>query len=963
LLHLPLNGGNLKRERGYDSTLSGTITIRYEWGKSEGPVRMGLSGKLFRNFGVPRPAAVPACGDRKAVEELCLLLLSQKRRRAQAAGEALAMLSDDGGEVCCDQLFLRENQPLAQLCREQEYLPREPDRRALFWALTGDLSSLQDHCGEDLIAAVARGYLAASWAERIRVSRALAASGRTDLLSAVLSEADGQAALPVRTISLMAAKAAAKGDYDWLAGRLFSFPLPAAYTGSRLLKEACFLPADGDPDYWRALYAAIPGRFEHAHPTGAPPPHMAGGSVTYRRMAINPTGTMLAAGCYDGTIEIWKIPGRRILHTIKAGTRTIRSLEFSGDGTFLACGASDGRVLIINPQDGVTFRQFRVNTGGINALCWLPGNIDLAVGGNDGSLVLVSAQTGDKVRHYNQSSSGITVLVAGKDGRLFSGHDDGTVWGWEPGAKTGNRFASLHRGPVLALTCEKKDAFLVSGSLHGSFLVHSLDNLTQVGSAGTETLNHTALALSSDGTWCATGSRTGEVRVWSLPDGHEIACYRLHRSGIRALAATPDGDSILAGTGAGFLHVVPLQGSRSPVFVKGGTGGIFQLAAAGKEILVSLGWQGIIEVRDLPRGGLIQRLEGRGGTISCISAAAVTGLLAVASPGGLIRLWDLQSRVCQGSIESYLPSITGLSLLKDGAAAIVAGGDGSLLLLRVPDGSVVRQFRGHRGSIHALALDPGNTFFAAGGWDARVHLYPINGEGVPVVLSGHRSPVTGLSFSPEGDILVSCSQDRTLRLWEPVKEQELAVLEGHSRVVSTVAVSPDSRMAVSGSWDKTIRLWSLCDAVCVAVLEGHRDRITSLVFCGNDLLASGDEGGRIAFWTLPDGDLIRMQESNAGGVAGLAVVPGQRHLLSAHKPGLCLSWHLPWNKVPRDSSPADLDMVRKYLRICRESGDPGEGTWKFIEMLLAGELRSSITCCPDPPLAGEYEIELAGGQP
>jgi WD40 repeat protein len=928
---------------------------------SEGPEARGLAKRLSRHFGMPGLAASAGRGNRESIAELCLLLLSENRRTAQAAGRALSRIPDGLGEVCCDQLFFRENQPLINLCRERGYLPQDPDRKALFWALTGDFSSLSDTFGAGLHGAIARGYLAAGWAERIRVIRALTAYGRTDLLSGVLS-GEGAAALPSQTISLMARKAAARGDYDWLAAKLFSFPLPAAYTASRCLKEARFLPADGDPGYWEALYGAIPPQFEYAYPTDTLPSPLAGGSVNYHRVALHPAGTMLAAGCYDGNLEIWALPTGGLLQTVRTGKRAIRLLEFSNDGNFLACGVSDQKVLIINPHDGNIINQFQVSGCGITVLCWLPGTPDLAVGGSDGSLTIISLRSGDPVRRHGQTPSEVTSLAAGEDGRIFSGHEDGTIWRLDPEGEGESRFASSHPGPVLALAWSKKDSCLVSGSRRGSFLMHSPDTLALTGCAGTEMPTHTALAIAPDRSWCAAGSGNGDLLVWSLPDGREIGRYHLHRSGIRTLVPTADGELVLAGTGAGFLHVVPVRGSGSPAFVKGAGGGIFHLAAAGNGILTSLGWQGIIEVRGLPEGALLQRLEGRGGAISCIgTATGGAGTLAIAVPGGLIRFWDLQIPACYGSLDSYLPSITALALLKNGSALVVAGGEGSLLLVSVPDGSILRQFRGHRGSIHALALHPGNTLFAAGGWDSGVHLYRFRDGEPPSSLTGHRSPVTGLSFLGEGDFLVSCSQDRTLRLWETKEEQELAVFKGHGGVVSSVAVSPDSRMIASGSWDKTIRLWCPRDARCVAVLEGHMDRITSLVICSRDILASGDEGGCIGIWSLPDGELIRMQESNAGSVAGLAVGPDKKYLFSAHRGGLCLPGHLPWTGIPRDSSPLDLETARQYLRLCSGPGDKQYASWKFIEMLMAGELRSSIARCPESPLAGGYEIELSRG--
>jgi WD40 repeat protein len=928
------------------------------------PGRPGLQEflvrRLFGSFGVPKLVAAAARGNRKAVQELCLLLLSENQRLAEAAGEGLSTLPPDQREALCDQLFLQENQPLLKLCKEQGCLPGDQNRTALFRAVTGDFSHGSGGLDEDHRSLISKGYLAASWAERMRVIRTLTASGKLNLLSEVLAETGKPGAIPARTISLMARRAAAHGDYDWLASRLFSFPVPAAFTATHLLKEACFFPHDGDTAYWKALYASVPDRFEHAYPPEALPPPLAGGGVRYCTVSVNPAGSILATGSYDGNLELWKIPGGGILHTLRTGTGPILSLAFSRDGAFLACGGHNGKLLIIDPLTGAILRDLCVGNGGVRAFSWLHEEAVLAAGGSDGSLVLLSARTEGPVLAGRHASSGITMLAAGENGRIFSGHDDGTLREWDHDGELEVRFSSSHKGPIHALACGKGDAFLVSGSPRGLFLIHSLDSGRLIGSAGGETSLHSAMAIAPDGSWCASGNGSGWVQIWSLPDGKETSRHYVHRSGIRAITPSADGEKLVAGTSAGFIHAIGVQESGSQVIMKGATGGVQQLSTAGNGIIVTLGWQDIIEVRHLLNGELLQRMEGRGGAVSCIGSVSPPGLLGVATKGGLIQLWDQENLAHAGSIEAYLPSITALALFQDRNAAVVAGSDASLLLLRTTDGNLIRPLHGHRGSIHALAPHPDGTLCAAGGWDSRIYLQPIGEKAPPLVLSGHRSPVTGLAFSSSGDILASCSQDRTVCLWDLSDNREPAVLEGHAGIVSTVAVAPDSRIVASGSFDRTVRLWSLPDGTCCTVLKGHKDRVTSVAFCGRDVLASGDRGGRIAFWTLPDGELVKMQESSAGSVSGLVVAPGGRHVLSVHQPGLCLFWHLPWTSVPREASPDDLEIVRDYLRISRESGYRQESAWKFIEMLCIGQLRSSIASCPEPPFASGYEIEYAG---
>jgi hypothetical protein len=117
----------------------------------------------------------------------------------------------------------------------------------------------------------------------------------------------------------------------------------------------------------------------------------------------------------------------------------------------------------------------------------------------------------------------------------------------------------------------------------------------------------------------------------------------------------------------------------------------------------------------------------------------------------------------------------------------------------------------------------------------------------------------------------------------------------------------------------------------------------------------------VALWSLPDAELIRIDESHSGGVIGLAILPGRRHLVSAHQKGLCLFWHLPWTKLPVEVSPSDLETICEYLRISRDDNCQDMRLWEFLRMLSAGHLRSSAASCPEPPLAAGYEIELVGG--
>jgi WD40 repeat protein len=921
-------------------------------------LRHQLIHHFYGHVTIPRLAAATIRGDRRSAGELCLLLMSGNRRVADAARKAISALPPEAREIVCDQVLLNENPALRALCREYGWEPRDPDRKIIFHTTLAMNYPIPDQPAEDLLTSLARGYLAASPAERQRIDRTLTASGRPDLLEGVLSWTGNPGSLTNRTLSLLAGKAAAHGDYSWLAANLFSFPPAAALTAATSLRGAGFYPCDGDPGYWKALYDCLPEAFEFPLPPSHVPVPFDGSGARYCSVGVSPAGAILAAGTGNGDLEIWQVPGGGIPRTIRIGRRPVLSINFHPEGTLLACGTEDGKVLVINSKDGEILREFSFGRGGVGALSWL-SDYYLASGGGDGSLVVLSARNEDLIVARIRAPAGITSIVPTKSGSILTGYADGTIRGWDPHLEREMRFRCSHKKPVLSLACHRKDRFVVSGALKGHFLIHSLDTGELLGRAGNES-DHTAMTIASDGTWCATGSGSGVLDIWTVPEGRKTASHFIHRSGINAIASSPDSESVIAGTSAGFLHVVPVRGSRPHVIVKGSTGGIYQLSAAGN-IVAGLGWQGVAEARYLAGGGLVQRLEGRRGAISGLGISSRAGILALATVGGFIQFWDLGDVSHKGFMDTCVPSITALAVSGSGCSVVVASGDGSLTLLRRPDGSINRHFRGHRGTIHALAWSPDTTLCAAGGWDTRIHLYRIEESDSSFVLSGHRSPITALSFSPNGDVLASASQDRTIRLWDLALKEEIAVLEGHKGVVSAISFSPDAGMLASASRDRTIRLWSLPDATCMAILEGHNDWLTSLTFCDGGALASGDRRGRVAFWSLPDAELISIEESHAGSVVGMAALPDRRYLISVHQKGLCLFWHLPWTRLPREVSPSDLETIREHLRTSRENNGRHQHLWKFIEMLSIGHLRSSAALCPEPPLATGYEIELAGG--
>lgn len=911
------------------------------------------SGRLFGSHHVRELISEAGQGNPCAVHDLCDLLLSSDTHLADAARQGLMNLPEEGIEACCDHLFRHENEPLRELCCNNSYLPDNSGRRALFRIVNGERFS-SGYSGPPEIAEIAGGYLKATWSERLRIIRILTGSGRPDLLSGVLGEPGCNGALPVDFISLMAEKFAARGNFSWLASNLFSLPFPAAVIAGRLLRDSGYTPDDGDPDYWKALAESLPGRYDFPEfPQNMSAP-IRGGSVRYQLLAMNMAGTLLAAGCYDGTIELWRIPGGGLLTSRGTDLERIHSLKFSPDGSCLACLGGNGRILLISVPGLEILSGCGMNAPSPSALDWL--NSDVIVGGTQGLPRSVTLPNGRIIRFISPpSSAGITSFAIGEKGKIFYGDCQGSVSAWDPAGGTTHTFSGIHNGPVVTLVLNKSGSFLSSTSVTGSVLVHSIDSGQIIGEIADD-VPVSSVVISPDATWCATGDGSGNLSIFNLPECRMKSRSFVHRDGVSTLGVSSDSKLVIVGTTGGFLHFHDVQDSGRAFTVRTGTGGIHCIAATANGTIAITGWQGVLELRQLSDGSLLQRHEGRSGPISCSSTPSSKGLVALSGRNGFVQILDPGCQTFYGSVDTYLPVVTAVALLEK--EVLVAGRDGTLLLLSLPRGDIIRSFPGHEGTVRALAVCSEKRLFAAGGWDCGIRLHGILKDN-PVLLAGHGSPITGLSFFPSGRFLVSCSQDRTLRLWDLEQQYESKVLTGHTSVVSAVAVSPAGDTIASGSWDRSVRLWSVPDGDCLAALRGHHHRLTNLQFCSGNILVTGDEAGWLGFWLLPDGKLLRLVDTRAGHIIG--IIPGirERSVLTVHRKGVCLSFPCPWTNVAENLTPGDLVAIRQDTQAAEKSSAEEGDRWRFIECLAMGSLRSSVIVTPDPTMPAGYEIVMS----
>jgi WD40 repeat protein/energy-coupling factor transporter ATP-binding protein EcfA2 len=172
-----------------------------------------------------------------------------------------------------------------------------------------------------------------------------------------------------------------------------------------------------------------------------------------------------------------------------------------------------------------------------------------------------------------------------------------------------------------------------------------------------------------------------------------------------------------------------------------------------------------------------------------------------------------------------------------------------------------RPLTGAHDEVYSVAFTPDGSLLAAGIGDGVVVVWSVAGGTLPAPLGaplvGHKAGVDPVAFSATGDLLASASEDMTVKLWQlspdPAHPSLVSSLR-HEDEVASAAFSPDRPVLATGS-EGTVHLWNVANPrhpvpLGETLVAGDR-AVVSLAFCqGKDILASGDEGGKVRLWQL-----------------------------------------------------------------------------------------------------------------
>ncbi|WVF68480.1 pre-mRNA-splicing factor PRP46 [Kwoniella sp. CBS 6097] len=203
-----------------------------------------------------------------------------------------------------------------------------------------------------------------------------------------------------------------------------------------------------------------------------------------------------------------------------------------------------------------------------------------------------------------------------------------------------------------------------------------------------------------------------------------------------------------------------------------------------------------------------------------------------------------------------------------------------------PQWKLTRVISGHMGWVRAVAVDPGNQWFATGAGDRVVKIWDLASGELKLSLTGHISTIRGLAVSDRHPYLFSCAEDKMVKCWDLETNKVIRHYHGHFSGVYSLAVHPTLDVLVTAGRDASVRVWDMRSRANIFTLTGHTSTVASVQTQDADpQIISGSMDSTVRLWDLAAGKCMTTLTHHKKSVRALAIHPTEYSFASASAGG------------------------------------------------------------------------------
>lgn len=225
----------------------------------------------------------------------------------------------------------------------------------------------------------------------------------------------------------------------------------------------------------------------------------------------------------------------------------------------------------------------------------------------------------------------------------------------------------------------------------------------------------TSLAFSVDSSLLASASYDGTAKLWRISDIALFRTFSTPNESATAVAVSPDGKYLAAGTGT----------------------------------------DARVRLWNVDDGSLLWRRARTDEVVFSVAFSPDGTVLASATSEGRINLWSIPEGADRGVIEGHGDWVLSVDFSPDGASLASASSDRTAKLWTVPNGTLLRELTGHSNAVNWVVFNPAGNLLATGSSDTTSRLWRAADGAMLRIL--HDSRVYSVGFSSDGRLLATAA--------------------------------------------------------------------------------------------------------------------------------------------------------------------------------------------------------------
>lgn len=264
---------------------------------------------------------------------------------------------------------------------------------------------------------------------------------------------------------------------------------------------------------------------------------------------------------------------------------------------------------------------------------------------------------------------------------------------------------------------------------------------------------------------------------------------------------------------------------------------------------------GMVALWDLgeeDKGVLIARLSS---SVYALHYKATKDLLIIGQNYQGIHLVDVDTKKEVGSLKLTDAAI--FDIQSYGDLAFVSTGAGEVIVVNLPDLTIIKRISESTKSARCIALNPQNLEFAVGYSDNNIRIFDLKSFRLKHTIPAHNNSVFTVVYAPDFRFLLSAGRDAHLKVWNVKNDYSLEKdIVAHMYAINHISYNASGTQFSTCSMDKSIKIWDAEQFRLLKVIDksrhaGHGTSVNKLIWSAHqDLLVSASDDRSISIWEI-----------------------------------------------------------------------------------------------------------------